>query len=156
MFYKLYFLHVSLFGTAPACMYAFRPDKTEKTYRRFLEALKILAPDNRPGKLLLDFEQADIQTFQKNFPDSKLSGCFFPISQSFMRKIAELGLKKDYETNHEFALALKMLPALASEKEEKIGKTYDKIVKEIQLVCNHTIKESEKLTTFALILDRTK
>ena len=34
-----------------------------------------------------------------------------------MRKIVELGLKKDYETNHEFALALKMLPALAFEKE---------------------------------------
>ena len=62
-----------------------------------------------------------------------------------MRKIAELGLKKDYETNHEFALALKMLPALAFEKEEGIGNSYDKIVEEIQIVCDHTIKESEKL-----------
>ena len=38
-----------------------------------------------------------------------------------MRKIAELGLKKGYETNHKFALALKMLPALAFEKEEEKG-----------------------------------
>ena len=62
-----------------------------------------------------------------------------------MRKIAELGLKKDYETNHEFALALKMLPALAFEKEEEIGNSYDKIVEEIQIVCNRTINEWEKI-----------
>ena len=67
-----------------------------------------------------------------------------------MRKIiafsikAELGLKKDYETNHEFTLALKMLTALAFEKEE-IGNSYDKIVEEIQLVCDCTIKESENI-----------
>ena len=78
-------------------------------------------PDSRPEKILLDFEQAAIQAFQKNFPETKLSGCFFHLSQSFMRKIGELRLKKDYETNHEFALALKMLPALAFEKEEEIG-----------------------------------
>ena len=81
---------------------------------------------------------------------------FLPYFTKFYEKNCGARIKKGYETNHEFALALKMLPALASEKEEKIGKTYDKIVEEIQLVCNHTIKESEKLTTFALILDRTK
>ena len=35
-------------------------------------------------------------------------------------------------------------PALAFEKEE-IGNSYDKIVKEIQIVCDRTIKESEKI-----------
>ena len=119
--------------------------KQKKTYHRFLEALKILAPDSRPGKILLDFEQAAIPAFQKNFPEYKLSGCFFHLSQSFMRKILELGLKKDYERNHEFALALKMLAALAFEKEEEIGILYDKIVEEIQIVCDQIIKESEKI-----------
>ena len=57
-----------------------------------------------------------------------------------MRKIAELGLKKDCETNHEFALALKMLPALGFEKEE-IENSYGKIVEEIQIVCDRTLKE---------------
>ena len=95
MFYQLYSIHVSLSGIAPASIYAFLPNKTEKTYHRFLEALKILVPDSRPEKILLDFEQAAIQAFQKNFPETKLSGCFFHLSQSFMRKIGELGLKKD-------------------------------------------------------------
>ena len=121
------------------------PNKTEKTYHRFLEALKIPAPDSRPEKFLLVFEQAAIQAFQKSFTETKLSGCFFHLSQSFMRKIAVLGLKKDYETNHEFVLALKILPALAFEKEEEMGKSYDKIVEEIQIVCDCTIKYSEKI-----------
>ena len=94
---------------------------------------------------MLDFELAAIPAFQKNFPEYKLSGCFFHLSQSFMRKILELGLKKDYERNHEFALALKMLPALAFEKEEEIGILYDKIVEEFQIVCDQIIKESEKI-----------
>ena len=143
MFYQLYSIHVSLSGIAPA--WIFLPNKTEKTYHRFLEAPKILAPDNRPEEVLPDLEQVGIQAFQKNFPESKQSGCFFHLSQSFMRKIAELGLKKDYKTNHEFASALKMLPALAFEKEIKIGNSYDKIVKEIQILCDRTIKETEKI-----------
>ena len=36
MFYQLYSIHVSVSGIAPACIYAFLPNKTEKTYNRFL------------------------------------------------------------------------------------------------------------------------
>ena len=71
MFYQFYSIHVSLSGVAPACNYLFLPKRTEKTYHRFLEALKILAPNIRPEKKLSDFEQAAIQAFQKNFPESK-------------------------------------------------------------------------------------
>ena len=58
MFYQLYSIQVSLSG-----IYAFLPNKTVKTYHHFLEALKILAPDTRPKKNLLNFEQAAIQAF---------------------------------------------------------------------------------------------
>ena len=93
MFYQLYSIHVSVSGIAPACIYAFLPNKTEKTYNRFLQALIDLAPNCRPEKILLDFEQAALQSFQKTFPEAHLSGCFFHLSQSYMRKINELGLK---------------------------------------------------------------
>ena len=72
----------------------------------------------------MDSEQAAIPSFQKSFSESKLSGCLFHLSKSYMRKIVELGLKKDHETNHEVALALKMLPSLAFENEEEIGNAY--------------------------------
>ena len=62
-----------------------------------------------------------------------------------MRKIAELGLKNEHETNNEFVLVLKMLPALAFEKDEEIGSSYNKIVDKIQTVSDRTIKKSEKI-----------
>ena len=101
---------------------AFTPSfltKTEKTYNRFLQALIDLAPNCRPGKILLDFEQAALHSFQKTFPEAHLSGCFFHLSQSYIKEINELGLKVTYETNHDLALALKMLPCFAFEKKRK-------------------------------------
>ena len=95
MFYLLYSIHISISGIALACIYAFLSKNRKKTYHRFSEALKTLVPDKKPEKFLLDFEQAAIQANQKNFPESKLSGCFFHLSQNFMRKIAKLGLKED-------------------------------------------------------------
>ena len=46
-----------------------------------------------------------------------------------MRKINELGPKVTYETNHNLALALKIVPSLGFEK--KIGNFYDMVVQEI-------------------------
>ena len=85
IFDQLYSIHVSVSGIAPACIYAFLPNKTEKIYNRFLQALIDLAPNCRPEKMLLDFEQAALQSFQKTFPEAHLSGCFFHLSQSYMR-----------------------------------------------------------------------
>ena len=70
MFYQLYSIHVSVSGIVPGCIYAFLPNKTEKTYHRFLQALIDLAPNCRPEKILLDFEQAALQSFQKTFPEA--------------------------------------------------------------------------------------
>ena len=104
-------------GIAPACLYAILPNKTEKTYSRLLDALETFAPACKPDKVLLDFEIASINAFQKHHPASMLSGCYFlHLTQNFVRKIGELGLKKLVSENHELALALKMIPALAFEK----------------------------------------
>ena len=119
MFYQLYSIQVSVSGTAPACFYAFLPNKTEKTYNRFLQALIDLAPNCRPEKIFLDFEQAALRSFQKTFPEAHSSGCFFHLLQNYMRKTNELGLKVTYETNQDFALALKILPSLAFEKKKR-------------------------------------
>ena len=54
-----------------------------------------------------------------------------------MRKILQLGLKKDSKTNHEFGLAVKIIPSLAFEEEE-IRNSYDKIMEETQIVCDLT------------------
>ena len=69
MFYQFYSIHVSISGIAPACIYAFLPNKAEKTYHRFLEALKILATDKRPEKLYWILSRPLFKRFRKNFPN---------------------------------------------------------------------------------------
>ena len=129
-FYQIYTLHAYILGTAPACLYALLPNKTEKTYSRLLDALDTFAPDCKPDKVLLDFEIAPINAFQKHHPASILSGFYFHLTQNFVRKIGELGLKKLVSENHEVALALKMIPALAFERSEQIEKSFELIVED--------------------------
>ena len=141
-FYQIYTLHVYILGIAPACLYALLPNKTEKTYSRLLDALDTFAPDCKPDKVLLDFEIAPINAFQKHHPTSILSGCYFHLTQNFVRKIGELGLKKLVSENHEVALALKMIPALAFERSEQIEKSFELIVEEITNVADQQSLDS--------------
>ena len=85
----------------------------------FLQALIDLAPHCRTEKILLEFEQAVFQSFQKTFPEALLSGGFLYLFQSYLRKIDELDLQLSYKTNHDLALASKMLPSLAFEKKKR-------------------------------------
>ena len=79
--------------------------QNRKTYNQFLQALIDLAPNCRPEKFLLDFEQAAFQSFQNySIPRSTFIGLFFHLSQSYMRKFIELSLKVTCETNHGFSL----------------------------------------------------
>ena len=65
-----------------------------------------------------------------------LSGCYYHLTQKFVRKIGELGLKMLVSENHEVALALKMIPALAFKKNEQIEKSFELIVEEITNVAD--------------------
>ena len=118
--YQIYTLQEKVLGITPACLYALLPNKTEKTYSRLLDALETFAPDCKPDKILLDFEIAPINAFQKHHPASMPSGCYFHLTQNFVRKVGELGLKKLVSEKHEVALALKVIPALAFEKMRKL------------------------------------
>ena len=120
MFYQLYSIHFSVSGIAPACINALFPNKTEKNYNRFLQALIDLAPNCRPEKVLLEIRASCFLVLPKTFLEASLLGCFFHLSQSYTRTINELGLNLTYKTNHGLMLALRMLPSLAFEK-KKIG-----------------------------------
>ena len=45
MFYQLYTIHVTIGGYNPPCIYALLPNKTEKTYHDFTQALLQLIPN---------------------------------------------------------------------------------------------------------------
>ena len=145
MFYQLYTVHIQGPGIAPACVYGFLPNKTESTYKLFLDILLSLFPNAAPGKILIDFELAALKAIEKALPNATMSGCFFHLSENFIRKIGELGLKNVYHSNPELSLALKLIPALAFEKLENVKSSFRLVVEDIQEVCEQLSLNSSEL-----------
>ena len=66
-----------------------------------------------PSHIIVDFEKAAINSFMQYFPHTTIKGCFFHLTQNIWRKTQELGLQARYQQDSEFALKIRMLPALA-------------------------------------------
>ena len=139
IFFQLFTIHITTNGYNPPCVYILLPNKTERTYDRMLAATKDLIPRAQLTRILLDFEKAAMNAFQKQFPASNLSGCFFHLCQSFMRKINSVGLKSIYEQHAELALSLRMIPALSFLPTNEVEEGFDLAVEEV-------IAEVEKLS----------
>ena len=110
LFHKLHGLKQK--GSLPL-VFALLPDKTEETYVTFLQQLKNLEPMCAPISVTIDFEKAMMKACLKEFPNTEQNGCFFHFSQCIFRAIQNIGLKRKYETDTDFALRMRMLPALA-------------------------------------------
>ena len=67
----------------------------------------------KPVSIMINFELAVINSLERVFPDSEIKGCFFHLSQNIYRKIQENGLQQRYQEDSDFALKLRMIPALA-------------------------------------------
>ena len=97
----------------PAGLYCLLPNKTGETYKKMVNALNNLIPSGRPTKILVEFEKASMTAFQEGFPDAVVTGCYFHLCQSIIRKVNELGFKLAYETDMTFREYIRCLPALA-------------------------------------------
>ena len=147
IFFQLFTIHITINGYNPPCVYILLPNKTEKTYNRMLDAIKTLIPRAEPTRIMLDFEKAAMNAFQKHYPTSSLSGCFFHLCQSFMRKINDVGLKSVYEGNAELALSLRMIPALSFLPTNEVEEGFDLVVEEV-------IAEVEKMSLSDELTDK--
>ena len=96
MFYHLYTIHVPNGGYNPPCIYALLPNKSEKTYHDFTQALMQLRLNANPERIMMDFEQATVIVFSSTFPAAQITGCYFRLCQSVVRKMNEVGLKSSY------------------------------------------------------------
>ena len=130
-FYQLYTVHIQVGGFYPPCVYALLSNKKETTYQRFIAALKMLTGDCELSRILIDFEKAALNAFTQMYSSSKTSGCYFHLCQSFNRKIGELGLKTVYENYPDFALSLKMIPALAFVPPEDVEPCFNLVIEEL-------------------------
>ena len=109
-FFQLYTIHCKIGNN----IYFLLSNKTQATYRRMLEALRdILIPNAAPELILLDFEKAAQNAFHYVFPNANISGCFFHLCQSLLRKAKELGLKIRIQNDPKFSMLVKSLAALS-------------------------------------------
>ena len=92
-FYQLYTIHVTTGGYNPPCIYALLSNKTEKTYQDFTQALLQLIPNANPERIMMNFEKSAVNAFSTTFPTAQITGFYFHLCQSVLRKINEVGRK---------------------------------------------------------------
>lgn len=114
IFFQLYSIHfVFGSGVCPAAVYCLLPNKTAETYARVIHELQRLIPRASPNKVLVDFERAAMNTFAAAYPNAVVTGCYFHLCQSVVRKVNEVGLKVVYENDNAVREYIRCLPALA-------------------------------------------
>ncbi|KAE9532428.1 hypothetical protein AGLY_010051 [Aphis glycines] len=92
------------------------------------QALKTIEPDLSPKTIMVDFEKGAMNAITSEFPEAKLKGCFFHLSQCIWRQIQAAGLQKKYIDDVTFALQIRKLPSLAYVPENKVIESYEKLL----------------------------
>src|ERR1700759_670218 len=132
LFYQLYTIHFELSGGVhPSAVYGLLENKSTATYTRLLEAVKTLIPNASPVRILVDFESAAINAFRSAFPSSEVTGCYFHLCQSVHRKTIEVGLKSEYESDHEIRGFIRCLPALSHVPVPDVTSAFDLLVQDM-------------------------
>lgn len=132
IFFQLYTIHFELVpGITPVAVYCLLPNKTRITYDILLKQIKILIPSANPERILVDFETAAISAYQTAFPNATISGCYFHLCQSVLRRVNELGMKQAYETNQIVCKAVRCISALALVPTEDVAEAFDLLSAEI-------------------------
>lgn len=132
LFQQLYTIHVIIDNTVTPVVYCLLQNKTVGTYKKMLDELKILQPLLQPISILIDFEAAAIHAFEDAFPNARTRGCFFHFSQCVYRQIQANGLQRMYESDEEFALQIRHLPAIAYVPAADVVKIYEELVDTMQ------------------------
>ena len=113
LFHQLYSLCVRIDGAIIPAVYALLPNRTQAMYEALLQVLKDNNADLNPATIMTDFEEGAINAFRSKLPGIECTGCFFHLCQNIFRRIQEDGLQVRYSQDPQFALVLRMLPALA-------------------------------------------
>lgn len=129
LFFQLYTIHF-VFGSGinPASLYCLLTNKTSESYGKVLHELHSLTPLAAPKTILVDFERAAMNSFRAMFPSAAVSGCYFHLSQSLIRKVMEVGLKTRYENDNSVREYIRCLSALAFVPPEDVVEAFELLV----------------------------
>ncbi|XP_050065493.1 uncharacterized protein LOC126554455 [Aphis gossypii] len=98
-------------GVHPA-VYALLPNKKEQTYIQLISMINQLQPDLQPTSVSCDFELGAITAIKNSFENINSFGCYFYLSQNFLKKVGELHLLSKYNNEANFCVATKTIIAL--------------------------------------------
>ena len=127
MFYQLYTWHAKVGNSYPPCIYILLQKKNLDTYNRMFEIMKLLVPNLVPQKVLVDFEKACMNAVRIAFPHAEVKGCYFHLCQSLIRKISNVGLKTEFETDINIKLKLKYIAALTFVPVHDVRSVFDEL-----------------------------
>ncbi|KAI6648122.1 hypothetical protein LOD99_11931 [Oopsacas minuta] len=134
-FCQLYTVHCLIGGPSPfenghllPCVYALLPNKSIATYTKMWKVIRDACPNCQPHYFFVDFEQSAINSFNSIWTLTQVKACFFHLSQSVYRKLQSLGLQSEYHNDPEFALTMRMLPALAFVPPELVGWSFQQLI----------------------------
>ena len=82
-------------------------------------------PAASPKKILIDFESAALGAFSAGYPEASVTGCYFHLNQSVLRKVNELGMKTDYENDDALRGSVRCLSALAHVPVGNVNEAFD-------------------------------
>ena len=89
-YHQLWIVHAWINQRMIPCAYALMSRRRAKDYNVVLQVLKNEARVRglalKPQILMSDFETAEFNAFQDNFPGIKISGCLFHFAQAILRK----------------------------------------------------------------------
>lgn len=87
IFCQLYTLHGVYGNTTIPLVYFLLPSKKKKIYKHAAEVLKNMLEDYEPGEIILDFEFAIINSFNKLFSNAHIKACHFYFGQCIFRHV---------------------------------------------------------------------
>jgi FLYWCH zinc finger domain/MULE transposase domain len=137
IFFQLYTIHFEYTGGFnPVGLYCLLANKTYETYARLIAEVKMLLPTSAPSLILVDFENAAMRAFAEGFPSATISGCYYHLCQSVIRKVSDLGLKQEYASNDEVRGFVRCLPALAHVPPQDVVEAFDILTENMPHVDN--------------------
>ena len=114
IFFQVYTIHARTNERTIPCVFSLLPNKTEAIYRRLVQCLLDFLPDGTaPETIMFDFERAAINSALHFFPNVTITGCFFHLTSNLWKRIQSIGMQQRYMEDPEFALRVRMIPALA-------------------------------------------
>ncbi|CAN7942588.1 unnamed protein product [Ixodes hexagonus] len=126
IFFQVYTIHVMYKDAVVPLVYALLLNKTEETYQRFFTVLSsALVHWNLRIVILSPPPSSPVATSSRK---RGFKGVFFHLCQAVYRKVCKLGFQTHYGSDEDFAVLVRMLPALAFLPPAEVPEAFEDLV----------------------------